>query len=133
MAGLRKISVDGNDYLWSYHFDDYDYQNASQLVVKSADKKGSLIVLFGERNPAVGYCPFNRGVEATLKGKQVTINLNQPRFVAEILTHILKEKKMDRLVGTTMLQNGIEILRDMGYIFDYEKTWEPDVLKVEPT
>lgn len=123
MALLRKIVVNGKEYLWTYSFDDYDYQNDSSLVVKSADKKGKLIVYFKTDKWDHGYCPFNKGVQATLNNEPVTINLNQPRFAAEIIAFVLDKLQVDCLSGTVELDDGIQILHDLGYEFDYQKSW----------
>lgn len=124
MATFRKITVNNQDYLWKYTFDDYDYQNDSSLVIKNADKKGKLIIYFRTGTWTTGYCPFNKGAPAVYQNETVIINLNQPRFVAELIPFALNQLQIDCLSGTKELYNGIEMLHDIGYEFDYQKTWE---------
>lgn len=70
IASFRKIIVGGKEYQWKYTFDDYDYQCASSLVIRSGDKKGKLVIEFRTDTNDHGYCPFNTGVSA--------INQNEP-------------------------------------------------------
>ena len=125
MAAFRKIVVKGAEYLWQYSFDDYDYQNDSFLVVKSADKKGKLIIYFRTEKWDYGYCPFNKGVPAIFQNEPVVINLNQPRFAAEIIAFALSRLPMG-LLGTVEMHDGINILHEIGYEFEYQKGWEQE-------
>lgn len=124
MGTFRKITVDNQDFLWKYTFDDSDYQIASGLVIKGADKKGKLVIYFCTGLGDFGYCPFNKGVSAVYQGEPVILNLNQPRFVAELISYALNQLQIDYISGTKELYNGIEMLHALGYEFDYEKTWE---------
>lgn len=123
MSSLRKIIVDEKEYLWKYNFDDYDYQCDSSLIIISTEGKGQLIIHFRTEKWDFGYCPFNKGVEAQYKGERVIINLNQPRFIAELIRYAINHLKVDTLTGTVALDNGIEILHAIGYKFEYEKKW----------
>lgn len=114
MSSLRKITVHGQAFLWKYTFDDYDCWNHSRLFIKSAAQKGQLIVHFQAAPP--GYCPFNEGVPAVYRGEPVVINLNRPRFAAEILAYAL-EQHIDFQTGVTEITNGLAILKGLGYDF----------------
>jgi len=124
MSAYRKLLIDDEEYLWKYIFDDDDYLTDSFIVIKDVGKKGKLVVYFRTGKWDTGYCPFNKGISALYKNESVTINLNQPRFVAEILTHTLKMLQIKYLSGTIELNNGIEILHDIGYEFEYRKKWD---------
>ena len=124
MSTFRKITICEEEYLWKYTFDDYDYQNDSSLVIRSADRKGKLVIYFRTGKWDFGYCPFNKGVLATYQNEPITINLNQPRFIAEIISFVINQMKVKLSSGTTELKNGIEILHEMGYVFDYQKEFE---------
>ncbi|WP_088808594.1 MULTISPECIES: hypothetical protein [Listeria] len=121
MTTFRKITVEGQKFLWKYSFDDYDYQNDSSLIIKSADTNGKLLIYFRTGKWDSGYCPFNKGVPALYQGQRITINLNQPRFIAEIIAYVREQLDLKLLLGTVELDNGIELLRDIGYVFDYQK------------
>ena len=129
MSAYRKIAVCDREYLWKYIFDDDDYQNDSFIVIKSADKKGKLVVYFRTGKWDAGYCPFHKGVPALYKNSPVTINLNQPRYIAEIIFYALNQFQCGFLSGSTELDNGIEILHDLGYEFEYEKKWDSSDLE----
>ncbi len=123
MSGLRKIVINGCEYLWKYVFDDYDYHGDSYILIKSIDKNGKLIISFCVGPSDYGYCPFNKGVEAIYRGERIIINLNQPRFIAETVKFVFENLNVDKLVGTISLDNGIEIIHKLGYEFEYSKSF----------
>jgi len=123
METFRRIIINSKEYLWKYSFDDYDYQNDSSLVVKSADKKGKLIIYFRTDKQDHGYCPFSKGVTATFHNEPIIINLNHPRFAAELIAFALNKLQFDCLSGTVRMNDGIKMLHDIGYEFDYYKSW----------
>lgn len=120
MARFRKITVNGNLYEWHYSFDDYDWQMPSQLVIRTLDRTTKLILYFCSEDNGIGHCPFNRGVKAVKDGKEMIINLNQPKFIAEIINclfvvhteYISSETKCIKI-------DGLKILRSLGYQFEY--------------
>ena len=121
---MREIVVKERTFLWSYHFDDSDYQLDSKIVIKDNDRKGKMIIMFHTEDFGHGYCPFNKGLRATKDGEEVTINLNQPRFIAEILVYILDTRLHDNGFDTTLEYNdGLKILNGLGYVFDYKLNW----------
>jgi len=118
---LRKIVVKERTFLWNYHFDDYDYQNDSEIVIKDNERKGKLIIGFHTEEFGYGYCPFNKGLGAIKDGEETTINLNRPKFIAEILAYVLDTRLHDNgFDGTHEYKDGLEILNELGYIFDYK-------------
>lgn len=121
MSGLREITVYEQEYFWKYVFDDDDCQNDSFILVKCKNKTGKLLVYFKKESWEYGYCPFNKGIQAMFDGQPILINLNQPRFIAEIIKYALNYLKVENLVGTLSLDNGIEILHKLGYEFEYKK------------
>lgn len=121
---FRKITINNKDFLWKYTFDDSDYLYESSLVIKNADKKGKLVIYFYASTQTAGYCPFNKGVPAIYHGEPVSINLNQPRFVAELLSFALDQLQIDHFFGTKELYNGVEMLHNLGYQFEYQKSWD---------
>ena len=118
---MRKIVVKERTFLWNYHFDDYDYQNDSQIVIKDNDRKGKLIIRFHTEDFGHGYCPFNKGLRATKDGEEITINLNRPKFIAEILTYVLDARLHDNgFDATHEYKDGLKILNELGYTFEYK-------------
>ena len=49
----------------------------------------------------------------------VLINLNQPRFVAELLQYLLEVRIKPEETGIVTFSDGKEILRGLGYMFQY--------------
>lgn len=118
---LRKIVVKERTFTWSYHFDDHDYQCDSKIVIKDCSRKGKLIIRFRTENFEHGYCPFNEGLSATRADERIIINMNRPKFIAEILTYVLDIRLHDNGFDTTHeYKDGLEILNDLGYTFNYK-------------
>lgn len=116
MAHFRKITVSDNLYEWHYSFDDYDWQMPSQLIIRTPDKTTKLILYFRSEDNGIGHCPFNTGVKAVKNGEDVVINLNQPRFTAEIIQYLYNTGNI--LKGIHEF-DGLKILRSLGYQFEY--------------
>ena len=128
MGIFRKITVRGKSFLWTYSFDDYDYQLDSNIVIKDCGKKGKLVVRFRAAKGKDGWgehgkCPFNKGLHAKKGGEEVVLNLNRPKFAAEILEHILDNRPKGSEFDSTEYYDGISILNDLGYTFDYHLSW----------
>jgi len=128
MATFRKIVVNDKEYQWKFTLDEFYYEGDSHLVIRSGDKKGKMIIHFRTGKFDHGFCPFNKGLPATYKGEPVAINLNQPRFIAEIITYRLSQQQTDSLTGHFETRYGLEMLHDMGYEFEYEKNWEVEAV-----
>ena len=119
---FRKITVKDKEFLWHYGFDDCDYQIDSQIVIKDCARKGKMIIKFHSNGH--GYCPFNEGLKAVKDEKETLINFNRPKYIAEILTYILDSRLHDNGFDTTQeYKDGLEILAELGYIFDYRLDW----------
>jgi len=121
MAIFRKIVVRNRTFLWAYIFDNDDHQNASQIIIKDCETKRKIIIQFqSSADEYHGDCPLNMGMSAVKDGKEVVINFNRPKYIAEILIYILDLRLHDDRFDTTEYYNdGIEILGKLGYIFDY--------------
>ncbi|MGY3778189.1 hypothetical protein ACWOAV_05735 [Isobaculum melis] len=93
-----------------------------KTILVSADKKGKLIIYFRTYQWDYGYCPFNKGLPACYRNEHVIINLNQPKYIAEMIDYLLQQPKLDFLCQTVELNNGLELLHQLGYVFDYKKS-----------
>ncbi len=111
MACFRKIKVNNQEYEWHYSFDDYDYCMPSTLTIKN--KKTKIIVVFPLKQSGE-YCPFNQGVKAVKDGENITINLNRPFYITEIIEYIFNNYNVIK----HNYYNGLEILTQLGYEFD---------------
>ena len=118
MSHFRKITVNDKTYEWHYSFDDYDFYEPSNLVIRTQDKTKKVILYFSSEDNGIGHCPFNIGVNAIKNGEQVLINLNQPKFVAEIINYLFVEHT-EHISKDTQYIDGLKILRLLGYLFEY--------------
>jgi hypothetical protein len=119
MAVFRKIVVKNKTFFWLYSFDDYDYSSDSGVIIKDQEKgKGKWVFIrFCLKNGA--YCPFNEGLSALKKAEKVVINLNRPKYIAEMLEYILDYYlQTDEFPSTVECYDGFKILNELGYVFD---------------
>ncbi|MCL2677791.1 MAG: hypothetical protein FWE85_01915 [Clostridiales bacterium] len=123
MQAFRNIVVKDKTFLWTYIFDDDDLQIDSNIIIKDCDRKGKLVIqLLNPNRNEHGYCPFNMGLPALKDSEEVVINLNRPKYIAEILEHILDCYLHDDGFNTTGHYDGLKILTEMGYVFNYHLT-----------
>lgn len=52
---LKKHTV----YEWCYSFDEYDWQEASHLVIRIPNKTKKVILYFNSGDNGIGHCPFD--------------------------------------------------------------------------
>jgi hypothetical protein len=123
LAFFRKITVNGKTFEWRFSVDNYDWQLPSHLVFRAPERKLKIILYFipddNGKSVQIGKCPFQTGLRAFREGEVVLINLNQPRFVAELLQYLLEERLKPEETGTVTFSDGKEILRLLGYTFQY--------------
>ena len=123
MAFFRKITVNGKTFEWRFSVDNYDLQLPSHLVFRAPERKLKIILYFipddNGKSVQIGKCPFQTGLRAFREGEVVLINLNQPRFVAELLQYLLEVRIKPEETGIVTFSDGKEILRVLGYTFQY--------------
>lgn len=110
---MRKIVVGGQTYWWSYHtVRDVYYRSALTLITE--DRKTKWIVKFTTVDTITAGSPLNEGLRVTKEGQSYAINLNQPKYVAEVLQHVLG-MGLDTSAKNVHELNGNELLANMGY------------------
>ena len=123
MAFFRKITVNGKTFEWRFSVDNYDWQLPSHLVFRAPERNLKIILYFipddNGKSVQIGKCPFQTGLRAFREGEVVLINLNQPRFVAELLQYLLEVRIKPEETGIVTFSDGKEILRVLGYTFQY--------------
>lgn len=123
MAFFRKITVNGKTFEWRFSVDNYDWQLPSHLVFRAPERKLKIILYFipddNGKSVQIGKCPFQTGLRVVREGEVVLINLNQPRFVAELLQYLLEVRINPEETGIVTFSDGKEILRVLGYTFQY--------------
>lgn len=111
MGKFRKIIVDNSEYMWLFRYDDYDYQNFPYLLITTkAFPKAALHISFAIKEHFL----LNSGLPAAFQGERVSINLNQPLFISQIIQQCCKQVDFSNLSGYHYL-NGLDILRTIGY------------------
>lgn len=124
MAFFRKIVVDNREFEWKFTVDNYDWQMPSHIVFRSFDKALKIILYFtqdeeDDNRCNIGKCPFYQGVKAIKDEQPVIINLNQPRFIAELLHYLLEVRIESPTKGILYFSDGTKILHALGYKFKY--------------
>lgn len=124
----RKITVDNQVYLWNFtpkhalvnemwisrlYFSPYD------------DKSKSVTCMFQSPVTYPTGCAFNEGFLAIRNGQKYEINLNQPKFVAEVIKFMLDKKVDFEQDKQYHFREANRLLKEMGYveeIFDLMST-----------
>lgn len=111
---MRKIVVNGNTYFWSYRGVKGDVSK-STLTVISDNKAIRYMFHFSTRDTYTAGNPLNEGLPMIKENEKFLINLNQPKYVAQILQSILDHDLADYSVKKSYDFNGNELLLSMGY------------------
>ncbi|MGS2793848.1 hypothetical protein ACU6R3_19905 [Escherichia coli] len=119
MAKLRKIVVAGRTWFWVYRYY-YADERDCYLRIISEDKKAQFVIYFRTPTYHYGCHPLNDGLPALYNNVKININLNQPRFVAQLLTYVLENILQGTPSGVIEYENGNEMLQQLGYEFDYK-------------
>ena len=118
MKKLRKIVVNGETYLWKHNYNDCDYSVPLYLLILlEKDRNIEMRVKFPLMDIAVEKCMLNSGFKATKNSREVIINLNEPKYIAEVIQYLINSK-IDFSKGKKHLfENGMQLLNEMGYVF----------------
>lgn len=118
MGKLSKIVIDNKAYKWRYRYDDHDYSQPSYLLIlPEYGKKSEIRVYFSLIDKPIEKFILNCGLKAKKDGEDVVINLNQPKFISEIIIFLLSYKVDFSLEKVYKFDNGEQILKSIGYIF----------------
>ena len=111
MRRFRNITVDHMEYKWLFRYDDYDYIYFPYLlVVPKSSPETTLRIVF----PIKEHFLLNSGFPAVFQGQQVSINLNRPFFVSQIIQWCREQEALFSRTGYQSL-NGLDILKAIGY------------------
>jgi len=113
---LRKIVVGGETYLWKHNYNDCDYSVPLYLLILfEKDRQAEVRVKFPLMGHPIEKCMLNSGFKATKNGMKVIINLNEPKYIAELI-QFLMSNKIDFSKGKKHLfENGDQLFIEMGY------------------
>ena len=115
----RKITVNNRVYLWHFTANHrlVDEMWISRLYFSPEDDKGKNVTCMFQ-SPVIypSGCAFNEGVLAIKNGQEYLLNLNQPKFVAEIIEFLLANwVDFDKHKQYLFRKANNEILQQMGY------------------
>ncbi|MFB6366320.1 hypothetical protein ACFCP7_20065 [Paenibacillus elgii] len=111
---MRKIVVRNRTYFWN-HKGNRDFVCHSTLTLCTENRKLRIILNFKTHDTFTAGNPLNEGLFMTRGEENIVINLNQPRFAAEMLQYVLDHKLDDTSVGQYHF-NGNHILLELGYV-----------------
>ena len=113
MRKFRKLVVNHLEYKWLFRYDDYDYLYSPYLLIVSQNfPKTTLSIRF----PMKDHFLLNSGMPAVFQGQSVSINLNQPFFISQIVQWCGEQDDLFHQTGYQYL-NGVDILKKIGYEF----------------
>jgi hypothetical protein len=100
---LRKIVVDGKTYLWKHNYgEDYYSVPLCLRILLEENRATEIQIIFSLTDKPIEKYVLNSGFEAVKSGESVFINLNEPKYIAEIIQHLCYTVK--EVVFTTILK-----------------------------
>ncbi len=124
MKSFRRITVNKEKFLWKYIYDDLDfakYPYSYYLIVPENNQKITIKIIFSDLEPPM-LLDGDEGTLGTYNGKELYLNLNKPKFVAQIIEYILNSDVDLQQSGILEYEQGEKILYELGYSFQgYEK------------
>lgn len=112
---MRKIVVRNQTYFWSF-IGKWDVVCHSNLTLSTENRKLRIILNFKTHDTFTAGSPLNEGLIMTRGEENIVINLNQPRFVAEMLQYVLDYKLDDDTSVGQYHFNGNQLLLELGYV-----------------
>lgn len=114
---FRKLVINKKEYYWTYHYDDYDYiENTYLLILPLFDKKAEIYIIFEKLFPPIHYTAHCM-TSAFKNGESIIFNLNQPKFTAEFIDYIMKNK-VDFTQQKRYSFCAENLLKELGYEFE---------------
>lgn len=114
----RIIRVNGESFEWLFTDDKQGGGEYSSLLVTPSDSpRSKLTVKFFLKGQSITHEMLSSGFIATKNGTNKIISLTQPQLIAEVITYMIEHKEMDFSKRKRLLENGEELLNEMGYLF----------------
>jgi hypothetical protein len=64
---------------------------------------------------------LNSGFVTTKNAERVIVNLNEPKYIAELIQYLINSKIDFSKDKKYLFENGEQLLNEMGYIFNFAK------------
>ena len=112
----RKIIVRRRVFLWRFHAVwQSDHYLSSLTIISGKNRKNGIIIRFITHDTLTAGNPLNEGLPVIRGGQRLSINLNSPGCVAEIIAFLLDDDTIREEADQFIMENGNELLRKMGY------------------
>lgn len=119
LKSIRIIVVDGLTYEWRFSDSIKDGKKYYYLLMRPEENVKSEVLLrfFCQGNQEDDYL-LQEGFLTVRDQQKVMLNLNQPKFVAELIYFLTHHKELIFTKNKRYtFDNGVEVLREMGYRF----------------
>ncbi len=110
MRKFRKIIVNNLEYKWLFRYKSYDYQKIPYLLIVAKDSPETTLRI---NFPIKDHFLLNCGIPAAFHGQQVSINLNQPFFIFQMIQWCSQQEDLFKQTGCQYL-NRPDILKSIG-------------------
>jgi len=124
---LRRIVVNGREYLWNYYYDDMDFANypySYYLLVPKENPRLKIRIYFTKYEPQMNLDIYtSKGTLCQYQGKEVELNLCRPLFARQVIEYVFKNVCHETDVGELVIKNGEAVLENLGYSDFYENFW----------
>ena len=116
---LRLMKTEGEEYLWSYNFDDMDFYNypySYYLYVPKNNKKLTVRVYFTKYAPNMNLnCYRYEGTPCLYNGEPIILNLCRPFFAKQVIEYVFQHHCNYSDKGEVNIKDGDNILTELGY------------------
>ena len=121
---LRKLIVNTKEFLWKCNFSRGEVCKSTLTIYLT--KEAKIIIMFFARDTFTCGNPFNEGFPMLKNNEVVQINLNCPKYAAELIDYLDKSQLLE-VRNSKIVFDGNDLLKKMGYI-DVEKWLITNVL-----
>ena len=118
---LRQITVNNRVFSWRYQ---PHAQNVSRLLIFNHENNICIEVFFHTEANWTGGNPLNEGISVIKNGQREILNLNKPKFIAELLMLILNSYESHQL-AKLVINNGNRLISKAGYLEAHEEYVHP--------
>jgi|GEM_PF-2522997 hypothetical protein len=123
---LRQITVNHCVFSWRYqpHRRYQHTQNVSRLLIFNHENNICIEVFFHIEASWTGGNPLNEGIPVIKNGQREILNLNKPKFIAELLMLILNSYESHQLTKL-VIKDGNRLISQAGYLEAHEEYLHP--------
>jgi hypothetical protein len=111
---LRKITVAAQPLLWCFSGRWHKDRYLCHVTLLSEDRNNTAIITFACYDTVTAGNPLNEGLYMIKNDTEVRVNLNQPRFIAEMVSY-LPLQFTDKSTRNHIVLEGKCLLDKMGY------------------